>query len=111
MQRSAVQYYVGQARLVLHAIAFIALLVVLWTSRKRAGKTVLRRSIATGFVLYFIFWILFCWSEWKPEYGFGDFLLAVFFSTVVGALGALAFGLFAAVLFWAYRKAVNTAGE
>jgi hypothetical protein len=90
-----------------HAITLLSLLVLLWASRKRTRRIVVRRSIAAGFLLYFVFWMLFCWSEWQPEYGAMDLLLAIFSSAMVGLIGALAFGVLSAAIFWAYQIAAN----
>jgi hypothetical protein len=90
--------------MVLHAIAFVGLGIVLWISRTRERSVVLRRAAATGFGFYFLFWLLFCWSEWHPEYGAPQLLMALFFSALVGLLGAVAFGLLGAACLWAYRR-------
>lgn len=89
----------------LHAIGFLTLLGVLWSSRQQARPVIIRRATVTGFAFYFIFWMLFCWSEWRPEYGPGPFLSALFFSAVVGVIGAVAYGVFGAGSLWAYHAA------
>ena len=95
----------GSADDLARAIAFLALLGVLLSSRQQALRIIIRRATVTGFTSYFIFWVLLCWSAWRPEYGLGAFISALFFSSVVGTIGAVAYGVFGAGSFWAYHAA------
>jgi hypothetical protein len=97
--------------MLLHAIGFLILLVVLWRSRDQTLRIVAQRSMSAGFVLYFAFWLLFCWSEWKPEYGASELFLAIGFSAIVGLVGALAYGLLGTTVLWTYRSAANRASQ
>lgn len=94
--------------MILQVVAFLSLVVVLWRSRNEPRGVVIRRTTLTRFAFH-VFWMLFCWSEWKPEYGLGAVAMAVFSSIFVGLIGALVYGLFGAGSAWLYHAASKRA--